>query len=71
MDFAKLSPSFSSAGLNLALFSISPTPHPPHPDPPGEVLKLETKLPQSISNQTISIEDELNGRQPQWKTTSM
>ena len=50
--FAKLSPSFSTAGLSLALFLIPPLPR------PGEVPKLE-------------MEDDLNGRPPQWKTTSM
>ena len=41
------------------------------PPPPRKVPKLEIKLPKTIPNQTISIEDDLNGRRPQWKTTSM
>ena len=36
--------------------------------PPGKVMKLEIKLQKT---KTASIKDDLNGRQPKWKTTSM
>ena len=38
---------------------------------PGKVSKLEIKLQKNIPNQMTSIEEDLIGRQPQWKTTSM
>ena len=68
--FAKLTkPKLEALASGLAevsfLFVVHPT------LPPGKVPKLEIKLPKTMPNQTTSIEDDLNGRKPQWKTSSM
>ena len=41
------------------------------PHPTRKVPKLEIKLRKTIPNQTTSMEDDINGRQPQWKMNSM
>ena len=44
---------------------------PPPLHPTRKVPKLEIKLRKTIPNQTTSMEDDINGRQPQWKMNSM
>ena len=72
----RLLPSSAQAELSC-IFDFS---DPPTPTPPGKVLKLEIKLqktkPNSINGRQpqwkmTSMKDNLNGRQPKWKTTLM